>query len=103
MVDLTRKMLEAAFATDTTITKAQRSSALAVLEGKAPATEPMPRIYAPKEAAKLFGVTPKACRDWARKGLLASVRLGPKGRRGIGYTERSVRSLLEGKVAKATT
>ncbi len=96
MVDYTKKMVETAMLNDGTITKAQRAAVIALLEGRAPTTEPVPRVYSQQETADLFGVTPKCCRDWERKGLLKAVRLGPKRKRGIGYTEASVRAITDG-------
>ncbi len=97
MIDLTRKGVLALLDADPTISKSQRAGVVAILDGKAPVTEPVPRVYSPAETSKLFGVTTKQVRVWAANGKLERVKPGPKAKRGIGYTEASVRALAEGR------
>lgn len=101
MQDITRKMIRSAIGADGTITKSQEAVVLAVLEGRKPTAEPVPKVVSQDEAADLFGVSKKQLRVWARQGYLVPVRLGEKQTKAIGYTEASVRAVAEGRAEKA--
>jgi excisionase family DNA binding protein len=51
------------------------------------------------EVAQALGCTPQTIRDWAAKGLLPSVRMGPKGR--LRFDEASVAEAIKARQAEA--
>lgn len=67
----------------------------AALNNGVVSSEPMPRIISRREVAKLIGRTPKRVDQIAELGVLKRV-FTPGTKRAIGYTEQSVRELVNG-------
>ena len=97
-----RDAVRAILAADSTVPPSLAAAALKLLAGNEPEAAPLPRLIRTSEAARLFGVTPKALRDWGDKGVLEPVYAGQTACR-IGYTEASVKALLEGRGGKPDT
>ncbi len=91
----TETALRAMMAADATITKEQADAAFRALSGK-PDPAPVGRILKTTEAARLCGVTTKTLRAWTRAGLLVPV-YGSGTKQRVGYTEASVRAMVEGR------
>ena len=94
MQDTTRTALTAILAADPTVSRPAATRALSILDG-ADAPHPMGRILRTTEAARLCGVTTKTLRAWSKAGVLVPVYAGQNKLR-TGYTEASVRAVLEG-------
>ncbi len=91
MTPQTESATRALLATDPTIPRERAESAIRLLRGDD--AKPLPRIVRTTEAARLFHVTTKTLRAWAKAGALVPVYGANKLR--IGYTEASVRALAE--------
>ncbi len=99
MLKPTENILRATMAADGTITKEQTDGVFRILHGTVnPA--PVGRMLKTTEAARLCGVTTKTLRAWTRAGLLVPV-YGSGTKQRIGYTEASVRALVEGRMNPA--
>lgn len=103
MLNATQSALRAILGTDPTITNEEkqawgrmiaRGNPLAEVEAVAPS--PIPRIVSAREVSRLAGMTVQSVRRYARRGILRRV-IGAGMQRGRGYTEESVRALLEGR------
>ena len=94
----TRTAISALIVADGTIAKEAANRALAILEG-ASESKPVGRILKTMEAARRLGVTTKTLRDWSKSGALKPVYV-PGRKLRSGYTEESVRALVEGRFAK---
>lgn len=99
MLKHTETIIRATLAADDTITKEQADTALRVLHGKAD-PEPVGRILKTTEAARLCSVTTKTLRTWTKAGLLVPV-YGSGTKQRIGYTEASVKTMVEGRARVA--
>jgi len=94
MKPTTKTALAALCAADDTISEERAKAALRLLDGDETA-RPFQRVIRTTEVARLFGVTTKTLREWAKAGALVSVYAG-KNKLRTGYTEASVRALLAG-------
>lgn len=93
----TRTALAAILAGDATITKEDAAAVLKRLDGTERA--PARRVIRTKEACALLGVGVKTLRAWAARGRIVPVYGGNENFR-IGYTEDSVRAILEGRAVE---
>lgn len=91
MTPQTETATRALWAADPTIPRDRAEAAFRVLSGED--SKPIPRIVRTTEAARLFHVTTKTLRQWAKAGALVPVY--GKNKLRIGYTEASVRALAE--------
>lgn len=96
MTENTTAAVNAILAADSTIPPELRKAAIRLLSGNGEPEKPLPRLVRTSEAVRLFGVTPKALRDWGDKGILEPVYAGKSACR-LGYTAASVRRVLEGR------
>ena len=97
----TRLILTAVMEADRNITPRERVYVLAFLDGETPDLgDPMPAIMTRKEVARLLGKTVKRVDQIASAGYLKRVPV-PGSRRALGYTEESVRAVLEGRAEQA--
>lgn len=97
MLKTTEQALSAILASDPSVTPDQRKAFLGFLKSPAAskAVNEIPRVIRRKEAARILGVSPKRCDQWAASGALK--RVTPPGMfRCIGFTEASVRAIAEG-------
>ncbi len=96
MLSTTRTALKAILDADQTLDEAAKGAILQAATSPGTATAaPMPRIYSRGDVAKLIGLTTARVDQLARRGLLK--RVTPPGQvRAIGFTELSVRKLVEG-------
>jgi len=66
-----------------------------IITGKAlPSPKPMPRVLRRSEVASLLNMTPKSVDRLARKGAFKRC-YAPKTKKALGFTEASVRALIE--------
>ncbi|MBQ7252149.1 MAG: helix-turn-helix domain-containing protein [Kiritimatiellae bacterium] len=99
MLAQTKTAIAALLAADGSIPKETQTRALALLGG-AEVPRPLGRVIRYAEAARLLGVTRKTLREWAKAGALEGVyRAGSNVR--AGFTEASVRALVEGRGNRA--
>ena len=56
---------------------------------------PIDRVLKRKAVAKLLGCTVRTVSDYAKRGLIRPVKFGKAGSRSVGFSEGSVRELLE--------
>ena len=91
MTPQTETATRALWAADPTIPRERAEAAIRLAKGEE--SQPLPRIVRTKEAARLFHVTTKTLRAWAKAGALVPVY--GKNKLRIGYTEASVRALAE--------
>lgn len=99
MLKHTENIIRATLAADDSITREQADAALRALHGKAD-PEPVGRILKTTEAARLCGVTTKTLRSWTKAGLLVPV-YGSGMKQRVGYTETSVKAMVEGRARVA--
>ena len=97
MQTTTKTALTAILAADASIPKEAAQRALSILAGNE-APRPVGRVLRTTEVAKLFNVTTKTLRLWAENGILVPV-FGPGRKLRTGYTEESVRAVIEGRKA----
>lgn len=99
MLKSTRDGVRAICAADPSLSTAQVNAAILELDGKGNAlpinTSVADRVLSRKQTADLLHVSLSTLSQYAKRGLLKSVRLGSKGIRANGYTESSVRKLIE--------
>ena len=90
----------AAIAADRTISSENRIQALALLAGEPIEQRPsLPAIVSRGEAARLIGRTRKRIDQIASAGFLTRVPV-PGSKRALGFSEASVRALLEGRATQ---
>lgn len=99
MLKHTENILRATLAADESITREQADAALRALHGKVD-PEPVGRILKTTEAARLCSVTTKTLRAWTKAGLLVAV-YGSGAKQRVGYTEASVKAMVEGRARGA--
>lgn len=87
----TETATRALWAADSTIPRERAEAAIRLAKGEE--AKPLPRVVRTMEAARLFHVTTKTLRAWAKAGALVPVY--GKNKLRIGYTEASVRALAE--------
>ncbi len=97
MQNSTKTAVSAILAADASITKETAQRALSILAGNE-VSRPVGRVLRTTEVAKLCGVTTKTLRLWAANGILVPV-FGPGRKLRTGYTEESVRAIIEGRKA----
>lgn len=97
MNQTTKTAITAIIAADASIPKEAAQRALSILAGNE-APRPVGRVLRTTEVAKLCGVTTKTLRLWAANGILVPV-FGPGRKLRTGYTEESVRAIIEGRKA----
>ena len=97
----TRAIISAALAADTSVTPQQKEIVFACLTGKPlERSASLPEIVSRREVARLLGKTVKRVDQIASAGYLKRVPV-PGSRRALGYTEESVRAVLEGRAEQA--
>ena len=103
MLSTTQNAIRAILGADPTITNEEKQAwgrmiarGNPLAEVSAVAAEPLPRLVSAAEVVKLTGLTVQSVRRYARRGILRRV-IGAGMQRGRGYTEASVRALLEGR------
>ncbi len=95
MLSTTKTALKAIIGADPTLDDAAKAAILQAVQSPGTTAAPMPRIYSRGDVAKLVGVTTARVDGYARRGLLT--RITPPGQsRAIGFSEASVRQLVEG-------
>jgi len=95
----TRIIVQAAIGADSSISASERKSILAAFEGNGiNQADRLPRIVKRAEVATLLGVSTKRCDQLAKAGVLARIT-APGTSRAIGYSEESVKALVEGRAA----
>ena len=101
MTVATMNTLRALLAGDPTVTKGQARGILRTAEGKgnAPQSTQIGRILTAGEVAALAHKSTRTVRAWAKRGYLEAIRL-PGRKDATGYTEASVRALVEGRAGK---
>jgi len=103
MLDSTKSAIEAVLRCDPSITEGQRRAALDALTGQTAAAiadrAPIDRVLKRETVAEILGVSRRTVSEYARRGLIKSVRNGEHGKRANGFSERSVRELLESRGA----
>ena len=102
MTSNTREAVRAILAADSTIDPELATAAMKLLSGKTEKEAPLGRVVKSREAAKRCGVTTQTLRDWARAGIIKPVYAGRNVQR-LGYTEESIRALLEGRAGEPKT
>lgn len=98
MKTATRTIVRAALDADATVPAETTARALRLLDGEDDRPS-LGRVIRTHEARKLLGVTSKTMRLWSLRGALVPVYGGQTHRR-TGYTEQSVRAILEGRRSK---
>ncbi len=95
MLSTTKTALKAIIGADPTLDAAAKAAILQAVQSPGAPTAPMPRIFTRGDVAELLQVTTACIDGFARRGLLT--RITPPGQtRAIGFTESSVRKLVEG-------
>ena len=104
MLDATKNAVKAICAADPTLSAAMVDAALSALQGKDITVyvdnAPMDRAIPRKVAAQILGVTPRCVSLYAKRGFIRPIRLGAAGSRSIGYSEASIRAVLDGRAVK---
>lgn len=92
--------IDATMRSDPSISEGQRRAVLDVLDGKSAEVyvniDPIDRVLPRKSVSVILGVSPRTVTAYAKRGLLKAVKNGPGGVRSCGYSEASVRALVEG-------
>lgn len=97
MTERTERMIRDIFACDETLGDDAAARVIELLKSGTAITVPISKIWSREEVANALHKSLKAVDWYAKRGFL--VRVNPTGsRRSIGFTDRSVRALAEGKV-----
>jgi hypothetical protein len=99
MLKQTLTAIGAILESDVTLSPEQRKIIVAYVKNPSTSTPTaaLPRIIRRDEAARLIGVTPKRCDQIAALGHLIKIML-PGTTRAIGFSESSVRALVENRM-----
>ena len=101
MQTATKAIISATLAADASLSPTERKTLLAALErGAVNQADPIPRILRRKEVASLLGVSEKRVDQICNAGGLVRVH-SPGAKRAMGFSESSVRALVEGRTGKA--
>ena len=96
MTNHTENVLASICAADETIKKSDMLAALALLRGeKDGIAEPCDVPLTRGEAARMLRVSRQTVTTWGKRGIIRVMKI-PGRRKALGYSERSVRALLNG-------
>lgn len=99
MTAQTETMIRTVLASDKTVVQDAADRVIALLKSGQAINMPIAKIWSREEVAAILHKSTKAVDWYAKRGIL--VRVNPTGsRRSIGFTDKSVRDLAEGR-AKA--